>query len=180
MAATTYNSLMISSARCEMGAALLAISPELPVHIGINDAATVTEGSKIIKHLKGRAETTLNNEDGILRLGGTTSPLQAETPYRRMWAITNNGDLLRSLFNHIYAKGWEMVRISKVQAHITEEMVEKEEYTKEEKEGNDGGDEAADIGSCGLQPEEATLASFYARRHWRYHKLTAKIQISTF
>ena len=59
-----------------------------------------------------------------------------------------------------------MIRISKVKAHITDEMVEKEEYSKEEKDGNDGGDEAADISAGGLQPEEAALASFYARRHW--------------
>ena len=47
-----------------------------------------------------------------------------------------------------------MIKFSKVKAHITDEMVEKEEYTREEKEGNDGGDEAADIGACGMQPEE--------------------------
>ena len=58
-----------------------------------------------------------------------------------------------------------MIRIRKVKTHIAEELVENEEYTREEKEGNDGGDEAADIGACGLQPEEEALARFYARRH---------------
>ena len=61
-----------------------------------------------------------------------------------------------------------MVRSSKVKAHITEEMVREEKYTREEKEGNDGADEAADIGAEALQPEEGALAKFYARRHWRY------------
>ena len=109
-------------------------------------------------------------------LGGVTSPLQALTPYKRRWAITKNGDLLRNLYNHITAKGWESIKISKVKAHITEEMVEKDEYTREEKEGNDGGDEAANFGAKDMQPEEATLAGFYSRRHWRYQKFMARIQ----
>ena len=80
MVATTFNSLMNSSTRCEMGAALLGMSPEAPVHLGIDNAATVTEGNRIVKHLKGRAETKLIHDDGSPRLGGTTSHLQAETP----------------------------------------------------------------------------------------------------
>ena len=40
MVATTFNSLMNSSTRCEMGASLLGLSPEVPVHLGIDKAAT--------------------------------------------------------------------------------------------------------------------------------------------
>ena len=39
--ATTFNSLMNSSTRCEMGASFLGLSPEVPVHLGIDNAATV-------------------------------------------------------------------------------------------------------------------------------------------
>ena len=104
MVSAKFNSLMNSSTRCEMGAALIAISPDEPVHLGIDNATTVQEGNKIIKRLKGRAETKLENEDGSMILGGVTSPLQAQTPYKRRWAITKNGDLLRNLYNHIAAK----------------------------------------------------------------------------
>ena len=69
MASTTFNSLMNSSTRCEMGAALVALSPAAPAHIGIDSAATVLEGNRIIDHLKGRAETKLYNQDGSMRLG---------------------------------------------------------------------------------------------------------------
>ena len=69
-----------------------------------------------------------------------------------------------------------MVRFSKAKAHITEEMVREEKYTIEEKEGNDGADEAADIGAEALQPEEGALAKFYARRHWRYQNIMGRVQ----
>ena len=59
MVATTFNSLMNSSARCEMGAPFLGLSPEVPVHLGIDNAATVGEGNNIANHLRGRAETKL-------------------------------------------------------------------------------------------------------------------------
>ena len=80
------------------------------------------------------------------------------------------------MFDHIKAKGCKMVRFSKVKAHITEEMVQKEEYTREEKEGNDGGDEAADIGAEAMQPEEAALAKFYARRYGTYQQFMGEVQ----
>ena len=71
-----------------MGAALIAISPDEPVHLGIDNATTVQEYNSIIKLLRGRAETKLENEDGSMVLGGVTSPLQAQTLYERIWAIT--------------------------------------------------------------------------------------------
>ena len=73
------------------------------------------------------------------------------------------------------ATGWEVVKISKVKAHITDAMVEKEEYTKEKKDSNDGGDEAANTGACDMQPEESAMAEFYARRHTEYQNLMARI-----
>ena len=39
--------LMNSSTRCEMAATLLAMSLEVAVHIGVDDLATVTEGSNM-------------------------------------------------------------------------------------------------------------------------------------
>ena len=53
-----------------MGAALVDISPDVPVHVGIDNATTVMEGNKIINHLKGRAEVKLVNDDGSMSLGG--------------------------------------------------------------------------------------------------------------
>ena len=82
MVSTTFNSLMNSSTRCEIGAALVAMSPDEPVHLGIDNATAVREGDNIINHLKARAETSLRNEDGSMILGGVTSPLQAEAPFR--------------------------------------------------------------------------------------------------
>ena len=35
-----------------MGAALVALSPAAPAHIGIDNAATVLEGNRIIDHLR--------------------------------------------------------------------------------------------------------------------------------
>ena len=79
------------------------------------------------------------------------------------------------MFNHITVKEWNMVKISKVKAHITDAMVKEEQYTKEEKDGNDGSDQAANTGATSMQPEEAALASFYARRHTKYQQLLARI-----
>ena len=101
--------------------------------------------------------------------------MQSATTYKRRWAITKNFGLLWNLFNHIVVKGYEMVNIGKVKAHVSDAMVEDNEYTKEEKDGNGGGDEAADIGASIMHPEEAVFGKLYSRSYWRYHKLMAKI-----
>ena len=45
-----FNSLLNSSTRTELAAAIVAIIPPAPVHIGIDNAAVVGTGSQIIKY----------------------------------------------------------------------------------------------------------------------------------
>ena len=45
-----FNSLLNSSKRTELAAAIVAMLPAVPVHIGIDNAAVVGKGSQIIKY----------------------------------------------------------------------------------------------------------------------------------
>ena len=50
-----FNSLLNSSTRTELGAAIVALIPAVPVNIGIDNAAVVGTGNQLIKYFDERA-----------------------------------------------------------------------------------------------------------------------------
>ena len=77
------NSLKNSSTRTEIAATLLALLPPWAVNMGVDNAATVGKGTKVIEHLRKKEGTELKNANGGLKLGGRISPLHREPPSRR-------------------------------------------------------------------------------------------------
>ena len=86
-----YNDFQNSSARTEVGTALMAMQPKTEINIGIDNATTVQIGNAIIGHQIRREEAKLQEEDGGLRLGGSISKLHGPTLFRRLWALMKNG-----------------------------------------------------------------------------------------
>ena len=71
---------------------MLAMTPGIPMHIGIDDFSVVRKGNAIIEHPQGRAEANLHCAQGQLILGGMRSKLHRKSPYKMGWAMTKDGD----------------------------------------------------------------------------------------
>ena len=59
-----FNSLLHSSTRCELAAAILAMMPGVPMHIDVDNLALVKKGNAIIEHIQGRAEANFHGANG--------------------------------------------------------------------------------------------------------------------
>ena len=68
------------------------------------------------------------------------------------------------------------VTITKVKGHATQEMVDEGKVEEEEKKGNDGSDEAADLGATESQGKVAKFAGLYSWRHQLYRKMMMRVQ----
>ena len=79
-----YNDFQNSSARTEVGTALMAMQPKTEINIGIDNATTVQIGNAIIEHRNQKGETKLKEKHGGLRLRGNISKLHRPTPFRRL------------------------------------------------------------------------------------------------
>ena len=66
----SFNELRNSSTRCKLGGARMAMQRDGPVHIGIDNQATVTAVNEIAEHQIKRKDTKLYNEKGGLIIGG--------------------------------------------------------------------------------------------------------------
>ena len=73
-------------------------------------------------------------------------------------------------------RGPESVVITKVKGHATQQMVDEGKVEKDEKEGNDQADEAAEAGATKSQGRVQTFAETYSWRHGQYRKLMTRIQ----
>ena len=67
----------------ELAAAIVAILPPAPVHIGIDNAAVVVKGSQIIKYYDDRERLRRKEEGREGKLGGTSSRLRRKTPFKK-------------------------------------------------------------------------------------------------
>ena len=172
---SAFNERRNSSTRCEVGGARMAIQKDGPVHIGIDNQATVTMCNAIAGHHKRRQETKLRNEWGAMIVGGATSPLQRESLSKRPWPLTEIVDLWQSIEEDVVTKGPRSVKVIKVKGHTTNE-VEEGKIKREEKEGNDASDIAADRGAEKTELTAAVLGFVYARRHTFYKILMARVQ----
>ena len=87
-----FNSLLNSSTRTELAAAIVAMIPGRPMNIGIDNAAVVNKGNQIIKYFDDKARMKLRNDEGKKILGGRTSKLFRKTRFERPWNIMKDGD----------------------------------------------------------------------------------------
>ena len=62
-----------------------------------------------------------------------------------------------------------------MKGHSTQEMVDEGKVKKEDKEGNDEADDAADKGSIGEQPRIYYLARLHSRRQKAYEDFMSKV-----
>ena len=102
----------------------MAMQRNRPVHIGIDNQATVTAVNEIAEHQIGRKNTKLVNEKGGIIIGGETKKYHRISKRKRPWSLVKNGDLQESIEEGIIQKGEGSMKASKVKGHATEEMVE--------------------------------------------------------
>ena len=88
-----FAALRGSSTRCEIATAIIAILSERPVHVGTDSLALVKKGTVILEHQQQRNKTKLKEQDGTLILGGATSHLHRESPWKQRWQLMKDGDL---------------------------------------------------------------------------------------
>ena len=173
---TSFNELSNSSTRCEAGGARMAIQCDGPVHTGIDNQTTVTMCNNIVDHQTKRREVKIFTNQGAMIIGGTTSHLHRRTMNKRPWALVKNGDLWESIEDAVEEKGPRSVKVTKVKGHATSEMVEEGKVTKQDKEGNDISDTAAEWGAEATDIIAAAVGFVYARRHKYYKLLMIRIQ----
>ena len=59
-----------------------------------------------------------------MMLGGRSSALDRNTPYRKRWTQIRDGDLWELFEQIVKQRGPKSVRITKVKGHATQEMVD--------------------------------------------------------
>ena len=171
-----FNSRLNSSTRCELAAAIIAVLGPQPVNIGIDNATVVLKGNEIIQHERRREKEERICTKGRRMFGGTKSRLHRQTPYKQKWALMKDGDSWENFAELVRERGPESVVITKVKGHATQQMVDEGKVEKDEKEGNDQADEAAEAGATKSQGRVQKFAEAYSWRHGQYRKLMARIQ----
>ena len=79
-----------SSTRCEIATAIIAMLSERPVHLGTDSLALVKKGTAILEHQQSRNEAKLKEQNGALILGGTTSHLHLDSPWKQNWKLVKD------------------------------------------------------------------------------------------
>ena len=136
-----------SSTRTELAAGILAISSDVPVHIGTDSAAFQRKANKLLSWLRGGRRA------------------------RADWRMQSDGDLWEHFYKAAAAKGAGAIEISKVKGHATDEHVRAGTVCQDDKEGNDQADAAADAGVLVHGKSLIELASWYHTRHQKYTDL---------
>ena len=109
-----------------------------------------------------------------MKLGGRTSPLHAETPFKRKWSQQQDGDLWEQMHESIQSRGHSSIRAKKVKGHATAAMIEAGIVNPEDKDGNDWVDKAAGKGTDKYS-KLATVARKYSLLNERYKIFMAKV-----
>ena len=104
-------------------------------NIGIDNATVVQKGNQIIHHLRRRAKESRQDPDGTKVLGGKTSHLHKESPFKQIWALMKDGDLWQLFTDLVLQRGPETVVITKVKGHATDDMVKEGKVQPADKEG---------------------------------------------
>jgi len=109
-----FTALRGSSTRCEIATAIIAMLIERPVHIGADSLALVKKGTVILEHQRQRNGAKLKEQNGALILGGTTSHLHRESPWKQRWKLMKDGDTWKVFYQSAAVKNPEAVKLSKV------------------------------------------------------------------
>ena len=166
-----------SSTRCELAAITMAIQRPYPTHIATDSKATLDRANRVIRHHERKKELErLKQTEGRKRLGGELSSLHFDKPWKKPTRFMKNGDLWDHLNEAIRQKGASAVRLTKVKAHATQEMVQQGLITHELRHGNTEADRAAERGSGEAQHQVKTLADLYASRHKSYMSMAERVQ----
>lgn len=108
--------------------------------------------------MEAKPSTKLKNDEGALILGGATTPLQGETPFKKVWGQIKDGDLWEQFQNTVEAKGPKWVKLRKAKGHATDEMVDEGKVERHEKLGND----KADVNAGKSATEEDKRLNYFA------------------
>ena len=90
--------------------------------------------------------------------------------------MQSDGDIWGEFWEILEARGARTVRITKVKGHATEEDVQDGRATKEDKEGNDQADAAANKGARSMQEGFVIFAQWAKGRVQAYTNLMQRIQ----
>ena len=153
----------------------MAMQRDGPVHIGIDNQATVTAVNEIAEHQIQRKETKLVNDKGGFIIGGGTTRYHSVSKSKRPWSLVKNGDLNQSIEEGVIQKGTGNLKASKVKGHATEEMVEQGKVRRIDKEGNDISDEGADRGAERTNIKVVASGYVFSKRHKFYKILMQRI-----
>ena len=135
-----------SSTRAQLGAGIAAMMAKAPTHQGTDSMSYLVKAQEILK---------------------------CKLP-KKPWNILTDGDLWKWFAEVVEAKGAEAIRLTKMKGHATDQMVQEGKVKQEHKDGNDGSDEAADIGveqhgnglldvSFCLQPSKQSTGSSWVK-----------------
>ena len=90
-----FDNFKNSSTRCEIGAAIVSMSPPVAVNIGIDSMAALKKGMTIKEHQEKKEKQDLKSSDGVLELGEpvTTAwgiPLEEGVAADERWRFVEN------------------------------------------------------------------------------------------
>ena len=140
-----------TSTRAELAAAIVALSSDLPVHLGTDSRAFKLKAEQVHELVK------------------------AERAPRRPWQTQCDGDLWELYHRCVVANGEHAIRISKVKGHATWEMVKKGQVRDRDKWGNDEADAAAERAVHLFAPAMVKVGARLAARQARYTQLLVAV-----
>ena len=142
-----------SSTRSELGAGIVAIAADGPVHIGTDSAAFLRKAEALrTAMLAGRRVNTC-------------------------WQLQVDGDLWRHFYQAMVAKGPAAIAFTKVKGHASDDHVRSGQVAPADKFGNDAADEAADEGAAVHGEDLLKIARIYSERHKQYAELAHAIHV---
>ena len=103
--------------RAEYWGAILALQAFMPVHLGIDNKNVCNNIGKVLSGWSGAS-----------------------------FSLCTDGDLLSCIYNTVLYRSVRSVKVSNVKGHATDAMVTEGKVRREDKEGNDAADIAADFG----------------------------------
>ena len=152
-----------SSTRMELGAWVMALTRNVPVHMGTDSESMRRKAMKMIELAD--AWTTDDRPGWWLK----------KNPFRKPWGLQPDGDLWELAWNAVLQRGPEAQTLSKVKGHATQSQVDEGVVAAEDKEGNDWADDFANRGAGQHQVHALKLARWLQQRHACYMKFMVRV-----
>lgn len=153
-----------SSTRAEFAAVIFALTSHIPINVGIDSLAAITTINRILYHIKQRDD---NPNDQYLC---------NEWPCGKPWALIDDGDVLRQLYDICTIRGGRSILLTKVKGHATEEDIILGKANIDDKAGNDKADEIANDGVNTHGGETAAIGRFDSKRKDLYARFIHWVQ----